>query len=126
MSKILVNSILKTDECNHPIINNNINGICHDNKIIYNDGNIKVTLLLEDNKIEMKRQTKEYTINMLFDTKSETNGEYDILDLNITMDLKVQTKKLEINNNNIIIIYSLKINDEFIGNYDFKLEYEVL
>ena len=126
MSKILVNTILKTDDCNHPIINNNINGIYHDNKIIYNDGNIKVTLLIQNNKIEMKRETREYKINMLFDTKSETNGEYDILDLNMSMNIYVTTENLEIKDNIIIIMYSLKINDEFIGNYDFKLEYEVL
>ena len=93
MSKILINSILKTDEYNHSIVNNNINGLYHDNKIIYNDGNIKVTLLLEDNKIEMKRETKEYEIKMLFDTNIETNGTYNIYDLNIIMDLKVQTKQ---------------------------------
>lgn len=126
MAKILINSILKTDEYNHPIVNNNINGLYHDNRIIYNDGNIKVTLLLEHNKIEMKRETKEYEIKMLFDTNAETSGIYNIYDLNIIMDLKVQTKKIEINNNNIVIMYSLKINNEFIGNYDLKLEYEVL
>lgn len=126
MSKILINSFLKTDEYNHSIVNNNINGLYHDNKIIYNDGNIKVTLLLEDNKIEMKRETKEYEIKMLFDTNIETSGTYNIYDLNIIMDLKVETKKLVINNNIIVIMYSLKINNEFIGNYDLKLEYEVL
>ena len=63
---------------------------------------------------------------MLFDTNIETNGTYNIYDLNIIMDLKVETKKLVINNNVIVIMYSLKINNEFIGNYDLKLEYEVL
>lgn len=126
MSKILVNTSLKTDECNHPIVNNNIRGLYHDNQIIYNDGNIKVTLLLKSNKIEMKRITKEYEIRMFFDINQETKGTYNILDLNLVMDLFVTTKKLEIKDNTIVIVYSLKINDEFIGNYDLQLEYEVL
>lgn len=126
MSKILVNTNLKTDECNRPIVNSNIRGIYHDNQILYNDGNIKVTLLLNDNKIEMKRVTKEYKIKMFFDLNNETKGTYDILDLNLAMDLFITTKKLEIGKNNIALVYDLKINDEFIGNYDLKLEYEVL
>lgn len=126
MAKILINSTLKTDECNHPIVNNNINGIYYDNKIIYNDGNIKVTLLLDDNKIEMKRLTKEYEIKMLFDVNNETIGIYNIFDLNLKMDLEVQTKMLKISNDCIMIMYCLKINNEFIGNYDLKLEYNVL
>lgn len=124
MSKIKIKTSLKATDSNEKIIIKEFIGIKNDNRIIYNDDKVSVTILLINNTIKMKRLTDEYTIELLFDNKKTTNGIYTINDLRKTLDLKIKTYILNIDDNNIIIEYEIINFDKTRFRYD--LNYEVI
>ena len=88
----------------------NTTGIKTNNKIIYKEGNVQVTLLIFDNKIEMKRETKEYIIELLFDKSKNTESTYMFIGGNKKFYLNTKTNKIVINENKIEIDYELEDN----------------
>lgn len=123
MVKIKINSSLKTNE---DIVLGEFLGTFDENKIFYQEDNINVTILVEDNKIKMSRTTNDYVIELNFALDQITKGIYDIKNHNIKMDLEVKTNILEINNNKLFIEYELKLNDEDMGVFSFEIKYEVI
>ena len=63
MGKINLKAKLISEEEN---LNIEVSGIKTKNKIIYKENDITVTILIFDNKIEMKRSCNEYKINFIF------------------------------------------------------------
>ena len=49
------------------ILNIDVSGIKTSNKIVYKENNITVTILIQNNRIEMNRTCNEYKINLVFD-----------------------------------------------------------
>ena len=108
MEKINLRAKLVSNDNNIDI---DISGVKTKNKIIYKEGNINVTILIFDNKIEMYRTSDKYKINLVFDTLNDTISTYNVFDISRIIYLKTNTKKLSISDNEIIIEYNLEGND---------------
>ncbi len=123
MSKIKLNTSLKTceEETSFQTL-----GVIIDNKITYKEEDVMVTLLQFDNKILLTRRSEDYTIDFDFQLNKKTKGVYNIKKLNYQIPLEIKTVELKNSNNNIIIKYLLKMNNEEIDLFKFKLVYEVI
>lgn len=106
-------------------IANSYIGKKEENQIAYKEGNIDVILLFEDRKIVMKRRTDEYEIELPFEENGVCEGKYYIPNMDLYLHLQVTTEKFVNKENEIFIIYKLLLNEEDLGEFDFKLEYEV-
>lgn len=102
-----------------------IKGIIVDDRIIYKENNISVTIYDFDNTIKMKRSTNEYIIELNFINSKTAIGTYYLIEYEKTIDLNIDTFKLIISNNKLSLDYNLKMNTELIGHFNFSLEYEV-
>ena len=102
-----------------------VKGIFNENKIIYVENDITVTLLIFDNKIQMKRETVDYVIDIPFEVGIETEGTYLLKEYEKSLRLKIITEKMNYQNNKIEINYSLSIEDEEPDEFSFSLELEV-
>ena len=116
MGKINLKASLISDEENLSI---ETTGIKTDNKIIYKENNITVTILIFDNKIEMNRTCNEYKINLIFEKGKETISKYNVFGMPKEFLLETKTKKLEITNTFIKIDYNLEGN-----NFSYELVLE--
>ena len=108
MGKIKLKAKLISNDDN---LNIDIQGIKIDNKIIYKENDIHVTLLIENNKITMKRATPEYIIELYFDKNESTLSKYYFIGGNKIFNLNTNTKEININNNIIEIKYVLEDNE---------------
>ena len=115
MGKVFLKSILISDIDNLKL---DTNGIKTNNKIIYKENNITVTILIFNNKIEMNRSSDEYDINLLFELNTTTNSTYSFHGTNKKFTLLTYTKKLIIKDNKINIDYNLEGN-----NFSYSLEW---
>ena len=115
MGKVFLKSILISDIDNLKL---DTNGIKTNNKIIYKENNITVTILIFNNKIEMNRSSDEYDINLLFELNTTTNSTYSFNGTNKKFTLLTYTKKLIIKDNKINIDYNLEGN-----NFSYSLEW---
>ena len=118
MGKINLRFKLISDDDNLDI---KTTGIKTENKIVYKENNITVTLLIFDNKIEMTRSCNEYKINLVFEKNKKTISTYQVFGASKIFDLETKTKKFIISKNNIIINYELEGN-----NFSYSLEMEDL
>ena len=105
MGKINLRAILKSDEEN---LNIETSGIKTNNKIIYKENNITVTILIYDNKIKMNRVCNEYKINFIFEKNKKTTSTYTLFEIEKIFDLETKCNKLKINENEIEIEYELE------------------
>ena len=64
-------------------------GILQDNKIIYKEDNVDVTILIFDNKIRLSRVSEQYELNMEFIKDEEVPGNYIIENINIDLKTKL-------------------------------------
>ena len=119
MGKINLKASLISDEENLSI---ETTGIKTDNKIIYKENNITVTILIFDNKIEMNRTCNEYKINLIFEKNKKTISKYNVFGMPKEFLLETKTKKLEITNTLIKIDYNLEGNN---FSYELVLEERV-
>lgn len=100
-------------------------GIKIDDRIIYKENDINVTIYNFNNTIKMKRSTSEYIIELNFMNGKATVGTYYLIDYQKSIDLNIDTFKLIVINNKLSLDYNLKMNEELIGHFNFSLEYEV-
>jgi len=117
MGKINLKAKLISDEEN---LNIEVSGIKTNNKIVYKENNITVTILIFDNKIEMNRTCNEYKINFVFEKDKETISTYQVFGMEKIFDLNTNTKKLIIKDNEIVLNYDLEGND-----FKYSLVWEV-
>ena len=101
------------------ILNIDVSGIKTSNKIVYKENNITVTILIQNNRIEMNRTCNEYKINLIFEKNKTTTSKYNVFGMPKEFLLETKTKKLEIEENKIIINCNLEGND---FNYHLILE----
>ena len=99
------------------------NGICiyKDKKIIYQENNIKVTMKLFDNNIELSRVCNEYDILLILEKNKKTKSQYKIFGGSKIFELETYTKELIINDKKIEIKYILEENE-----FSYILELEDL
>ena len=86
-------------------------GIKNNNKIVYKENDITVTLTLLNNKIEMNRTCNEYKINLIFDNKKKSISTYNVFGAPKIFELETFTKKLIIKEDKIEIDYELEGNN---------------
>lgn len=103
------------------IDNKQVIGIKSYNKITFKDDNITVTILIEDNKIIMKRISNEYQLILEFEDKKDTHGKYFLNNYNLWLPLDIFTDKIVVSENNIEINYYLDKT-----NFNFKIKFEVI
>ena len=103
------------------ILNIDISGIKTSNKIVYKENNITVTILIQNNRIEMNRTCNEYKINLVFEKNKKTISNYQVFGMPKTFDLETKTKKLIIKDNIIELEYELEGN-----NFKYSIEWEDL
>ena len=118
MGKINLKAKLISDEEN---LNIEVSGIKTNNKIVYKENNITVTILIFNNKIEMNRTCNEYKINLIFEKDKKTISSYQVFGMPKTFDLETNTKKLVISDKKIELDYELEGNK-----FSYLLEMEDL
>lgn len=102
-----------------------IKGIKTNDKIVYKENDINVTILLDNNKIEMKRRTDYYIIELMFLDGKATSGNYHLIEYKNSINLNIETLSSSNQDNKIILDYNLSMAEEFIGHFTFSLEFEV-
>lgn len=118
MGKINLSMKLISDEEN---LNIGVFGIKNNNKIIYKENDITVTILIFNNRIEMNRTCNEYKINLVFEKDKKTISTYQVFGMPKTFDLETKTKKYKLEDNKINIDYELEGNK-----FKYLLEWEDL
>ena len=103
------------------ILNIDTSGIKTSNKVVYKENNITVTILIQNNRIEMNRTCNEYKINLVFEKNKKTISTYQVFGMPKTFDLGTKTKKLIIKEEKIELEYELEGN-----NFKYSLEMEDL
>ena len=102
-----------------------IKGIKTNDKIVYKENDINVTIFLDNNTIEMKRRTGDYIIELIFLDGKATNGNYHLIEYKNSINLNIETLSSVNQDNKIILDYNLSMAEEFIGHFTFSLEFEV-
>ncbi len=116
MGKVNLKASLISEEEN---LNVETTGIKTNNKIVYKENNITVTILILNNKIEMNRTCNEYKVNLIFEKGKKTISKYNVFGMPKEFLLETKTNKLEIIDNNIKIDYNLEGNE-----FSYHLEVE--
>ena len=80
-------------------------------KINYNENNIKVTIILNEKEVIMKRVCNEYEIEFKFIEKENTISNYKLFGVSKIFDLETYTNKLLVDDNKLVIDYNLEGND---------------
>lgn len=118
MSKINIKYTLKSKDKIHTFEGK---GIKNGDKITFNDDGIMTTITFGDN-VFLERK-KDYFIKLGFRINNSVKGTYIIPEG--SLDVETDTKELIINENNVKIIYSLKINDTFIDVFELNFNYSI-
>lgn len=100
-------------------------GIKSGNKISYKENEIIVTILLEDNKIIMKRKSLEYEIYLEFVEKNNSTSKYFLNNNNLWLPLDTFTDKIVVDDSSIKLEYQLKL-DKKPTKFLFEIKYEVV
>ncbi len=106
-------------------LENSYTGILTDRKLLYQDEKRTVTILKKCNTIEMITHDKENSSHLTFKEHTEERGIYNVKNIG-TLEITVKTSLLEISNNEIHICYQTLFDTELMGQFDFKLRYEVI
>ena len=116
MGKVNLKASLIAEEEN---LNIETSGIKTNNKIVYKENNITVTILVFNNKIEMNRTCNEYKINLIFEKGKKTISKYNVFGMPKEFLLETKTKRLDITDSEIILDYDLEGN-----NFKYRLKME--
>lgn len=100
-------------------------GVKNQDKICYKENEIVVTILVEDNKIMMKRKNLEYEIHFNFVEKSNSISKYFLNNNNLWLPLDTFTDKIVVDDSNIKLEYQLKL-DTKPTKFSFEIKYEVI
>ena len=101
-------------------------GILKDDKIVFYEENIKVSIEYRDNTLNIERSSDEYRITLSFENSLTKDGMYDIKCDSMYIPISVMTNLLEVSDGNIHIEYSLELGGESQGNFVYDIEYEVI
>lgn len=90
----------------------------------YLEGDLKVNLKLESNKIILNRKNEDYDLNLEFELNKKVNCKYRVKSIGLDLELDVYTNILEIKENEIFVDYELFSENNSIGTFKYKLIYE--
>lgn len=100
-------------------------GMKSGNKISYKENDVIVTILVNNNKIMMKRRSADYEIHFQFEEKSNTVGKYFINNSDLWLPLDTFTDKIVVDDSSIRVNYQLKLNEKP-QKFLFEIKYEVI
>ncbi len=121
MSKIKIESKISSN--NYKELLTSCYGIKNDNLITYKDSSAFINILLSKNSISIKRENKEFLLELKFKKDSKQHGNYFIKDIKLNFDVYTKTKKLTINSNKIIVEYELYLKDELSDVFVYTIEW---
>ena len=121
MAKICLRTVLhnKTEQ---KFFNSEVNAILDKNRIKYLDKDVTVILELEENTLNIIRRSNEYDILLPLKKGKKQTGSYHINGLG-TLDLEVETTKLEIGDTTLDVHYKMIVDKESVSEFEFLLEY---
>ncbi len=94
-------------------------GIKQNNKIIYKHKNVKHSLIINENNIDLIRENNIFKNILSFQLNKETNNEYYIKDNNLSVYINIITNEINLYENEIIIKYKVLDSDT---EYIYKVE----
>ena len=98
-----------------------IEGIKNKNSIIYKDSDVSIKIIIDDS-VRLIRENNEFKMEMLFDKNKQTTCKYLLKEYNKCLDLLLETKMINYDDNHIDILYRIiDSSDDYIN---FKLEFE--
>ena len=121
MSKIKIKGFIKSKNGNNTFIEED--AIKRENSIIYNKKDTNINILLEENKIIIKRKNKLFNNSLEFIKNEVTKSKYYINSYDKYFNIKIFTKILDINSNILKIKYDLYIENEKQDEYTFELNW---
>ena len=101
-------------------------GILEENKISYMEDNVVTTLKKEGESIFFTRKNKEYEISFPLLLNEKTKGKYKIFSISKNIDLQILANMLEWGSLSVNVSYDLWIEEVYMGQIHYHLEYEVL
>ena len=114
-----------TEDDQQVFTNETFFGVKNDNKISYKENNVIVTILIDNNKIIMKRRASDYEIHLQFEAKSNTVGKYFVNNSDLWLPLDTFTDKIVVDDSSIRVDYELKLNEKP-QKFLFEIKYEVI
>ena len=118
----IVSCVINLKEDDKIVIDNKeVIGIRNNDKITFKDDDITVTIMVDNNKIMMKRVSKDYQLNFEFEERINTMGKYFLNNDNLWLPIEVFTDKILVSENCVEVDYYIdKIN------FNFKISFEVI
>ncbi len=95
-------------------------------KLFFIENNISVLIEFIGNKVKIKRKNSDYCLNLLFEKNKTTKTRYKVNALNVEFEVEISTQEKEISDKNIKLDYRLYLNGEDMGNFEYKLDFEVI
>lgn len=124
MAKVIIK--YKISSKNEKELKGEVNGIKNNNIITYKDTDSIVNILLEKDAVSIKRENDKMHLTLKLEDNKSNITNYFIKDLGFNFDVKAVTKKLEIKENTLNVIYELYINDEYSDTFNYTLEWSDL
>ena len=124
MAKVIIK--YKISSKNEKELKGQVTGIKNNNIITYKDTDSIVNILLEKNMISIKRENDKMHLALKLEKNKSNITNYYIKDLGFNFDVKAETKKLEVKENKLNVIYELYINDEYSDTFNYTLEWSDL
>ena len=77
---------------------------------------------IDIDKLVFHKKNSESELDFIFDLKNKTTGTYLIKELELYMDAKVETTKVNKTDKDLDIDYKLWLQDEFVGEFIFRIK----
>lgn len=91
------------------------------NTITYTEEELTVTVQILKDHIKINRYNDDYDLNLEFRLNEKVVCKYKVGSIGLNIEITVDTKKLEINENYIYVEYSLSNNGIDMGTFEYKL-----
>ncbi len=122
MAKINLRTSLH-NKTENKFFNNEVVAILDEKQTIkYLDNNVTVVIEKLDNSVTIIRRCDEYEVHLFLEKNKKTKGYYDVKSIG-KLDMETYTTKLEINDNNIDIEYTMTIESQSKTDFRFYAEY---
>lgn len=122
MSKIKVKTHLHGPDTNSVVESL---GIVHDQKLFYQENDIKVIVTRQGGNVTLERIHQQYHLTLNFSDQQTTMGRYQLQHYAGEIPLYITTYRLQVSDQKLEIDYHLTIGEEDRGHFTFLLEYEV-
>lgn len=123
MPKVKIKTKIKNQ---NNLIKTNVYGDIIGRKISYIDNKTNVIIIINSDKVIMKRINQETEIEFLFVNNTKTTCKIVRTDIGGIISLELRTKELDIKDNKIIIAYDLYYDSSYFESFFFELCYEVI